>query len=101
MFTLYLSVGSRTCDRPEFINLAHCVYMCDYHIVLVMRYREKCLTREFLHILRKSWREFTEHYPLIRIKTVNHDKDRIHILVSISNDSCRKRDRNNKTKDVS
>ena len=24
-----------------------------------------------------------EHYPLIRIKTVNHDKDHIHMLVSI------------------
>ena len=25
----------------EFINLAHCVYTCDYHIVLVTRYRRK------------------------------------------------------------
>ena len=27
--------------------------------------------------------EITEHHPLIRFKTVNHDKDHIHILVSI------------------
>jgi len=27
--------------------------------------------------------EITEHYPLIQFKTVNHDKDHIHILVSI------------------
>lgn len=27
--------------------------------------------------------EVTEHYPLIRIKEVNHDKDHIHMLVSI------------------
>jgi len=27
--------------------------------------------------------EITEHYPLIRFKTINHDKDHIHLLVSI------------------
>ena len=27
--------------------------------------------------------ELTKHYPLIKIKTANHDKDHIHLLVSI------------------
>jgi len=27
--------------------------------------------------------EITEHYPLIKFRLVNHDKDHIHILVSI------------------
>ncbi len=27
--------------------------------------------------------EVTEHYPLIKFKEVNHDKDHIHLLVSI------------------
>ena len=31
----------------------------------------------------KKLAEVTEHYPLIRFKTINHDKDHIHIQVSI------------------
>jgi putative transposase len=31
----------------------------------------------------KKLAEITEHYPLIRIKAVNHDKDHVHMLVSI------------------
>ena len=27
--------------------------------------------------------EVTEHYPLIRFNTVNHDKDHVHLVVSI------------------
>jgi putative transposase len=31
----------------------------------------------------KKLAEIAEHYPLIKIMTVNHDKDHIHLLVSI------------------
>jgi putative transposase len=33
--------------------------------------------------ISKKLAEITEHYPMIRFKTVNHDKDHIHYLVSI------------------
>ena len=67
----------------ELVNLSHCVYQCDYHIVLVTRYRRKVFNEGIFAYLEKKLAEVTEHYPLIRIKTVNHDKDHIHMLVSI------------------
>ena len=67
----------------ELVNLSHCVYQCDYHIVLVTRYRRKVFNEGIFAYLDKKLAEITEHYPLIRIKTVNHDKDHIHMLVSI------------------
>jgi putative transposase len=67
----------------ELVNLSHCVYQCDYHIVLVTRYRRRVFNEGIFAYINKKLAEITEHHPLIRIKTVNHDKDHIHMLVSI------------------
>jgi putative transposase len=67
----------------ELTNLSHCVYQCDYHIVLVTRYRRKVINEGIFAYIEKKLAEIREHYPLIRIKVVNHDKDHIHMLVSI------------------
>jgi putative transposase len=37
----------------------------------------------FFEYIDKKLVEVTEHYPLIRINTVNHDKDHVHLLISI------------------
>ena len=81
-FSLHLSGRSIICVM-EFVNLAHCVYQCDYHIVLVARYRRKVFNEGIFAYFNKKLAEFTEHYPLINIKTVNHDKDHIYMLISI------------------
>ena len=68
-FSLYLSSKSIIRDM-EFINLAHCVYTCDYHIVLVTRYRRKVFNEGIFAHFEKELAGITEHYPLIRIKTM-------------------------------
>lgn len=65
------------------IHLAHCVYECDYHIVIVTKYRKKIFNEGIFAYFKIKLAEVTEHYPLIRIKEVNHDEDHIHFLVSI------------------
>jgi putative transposase len=65
------------------IHLSHCVYQCDYHIVLVTKYRKAIFNEGIFAYFKIKLAEVTEHYPLIKIKTVNHDKDHIHMLVSI------------------
>ena len=67
----------------EFIYLSHCVYYCDYHIVLVTKYRKAVLNKGIFAYFCKKFAEITEHYPLIQFKTVNHDKDHIHLHMSI------------------
>ena len=67
----------------EYINLSHCVYLCDYHIVLVTKYRRAVFNEGIFVYLDNKLAEIMEHYPLVKIKTVNHDKDHIHMLVSI------------------
>ena len=67
----------------ELIHLSHCVYQGDYHIVLVTKYRKKIFNDGIFAYFDKKLAEITEHYPLIRFKAVNHDKDHIHFLASI------------------
>ena len=67
----------------ELIHLSHCVYQCDYHIVLVAKYRRKIFNDGIFAYFDKKLAEITEHYPLLQFKAVNHDKDHIHFLVSI------------------
>ena len=67
----------------EFVHLLHCVYHCDYHIVLVTKYRKEVLSKGIFAYFSKKLAEVTEHYPLIWFKAINHDKDHIHLHMSI------------------
>ncbi len=64
-------------------SFSHCVYQCDYHVVLVTKYRKGIFNEGMFAYIHKKLAEITEHYPMIRFKAVNHDKDHIHLLVSM------------------
>jgi putative transposase len=67
----------------EFIHLSHCVYHCEYHVVLVTKYRKAIFNDGIFAYMSKKLAEISEHYPTIRFKTVNHDKDHIHLHMTI------------------
>lgn len=67
----------------EFKKLSHCVYRCDYHLVITSKYRKKVFNEGIFAYLNIKLKEIEEHYPLIHTKTVNHDKNHIHLLISI------------------
>ena len=67
----------------EFIHLSHCVYHCEYHVVLVTKYRKAVFNEGIFAYFDKKLAEITEHYPNIRFKTVNHDQDHIHLHLAI------------------
>lgn len=61
----------------------HCVYLCDYHLVLPTKYRHTVITDELWKYLYGKLVEITTYYPKLYFKEANHDKDHIHLLVSI------------------
>ncbi|MBU1036996.1 IS200/IS605 family transposase [Patescibacteria group bacterium] len=67
----------------EYRRLSHCVYYCDYHLVLVTKYRRKIFNEGIFAYFRDKLEEIRKHYPLIDYQVVNHDQDHIHLLVSI------------------
>ena len=62
---------------------SHCVYICDYHLVLVSKYRRKIFNKGVFAYFDTRLAEITKHYPEIEFKKVNHDSDHIHFLISI------------------
>ena len=70
--------------KKEYMRADHCVYLCDYHIVLVTKYRRNVIANEGIweHIKQKFY-EVTEYYPRLRIKEINHDINHVHVLISI------------------
>jgi len=67
----------------QLIRLAHTVYHCEYHLVIVTKYRREIFREGIFAYMKKQLAEITEHYPHLRFKEVNHDKDHIHMLLSI------------------
>lgn len=67
----------------ELIHLSHCVYHCDYHVVITTKYRRSIFNKGVFSHFDIKLAEIVEHYPLLKIKEVNHDKDHMHLLISI------------------
>ena len=67
----------------EYKRLSHCVYKCDYHIVLVTKYRRQVFNEGIFAYFEDKLKEIRKYYPLIEFETKNHDKDHVHLLVSI------------------
>src|SRR3989344_3690134 len=61
----------------------HSVYLCDYHLVLPTKYRRKVFDEALFSYVREKLLEITEHYPKLFVKTMNHDTDHVHLLISI------------------
>ena len=50
---------------------------------MVTKYRKAVFNEGIFAYMEKRLAENTEHYPLVRFGTVNHDKDHVHFFVSI------------------
>jgi len=50
---------------------------------MVTKYRKKVFNEGIFAYFDIKLAEITEHYPTIKFKTVNHDKDHLHMLISI------------------
>ncbi len=62
---------------------SHCVYQCEYHLVLATKYRRKIFNDGIFGYMLERLKEVKEHYPEIEILEIEHDKDHVHILISI------------------
>jgi len=67
----------------EYNKLSHCVYKCEYHLVLVTKYRRQVFNDGIFAYLEDKLKEIRKYYPVIEVETKNHDKDHIHMLISI------------------
>ena len=69
--------------QVQYRKQSNCVYHCHYHIVIVTKYRKKIFNAGVYGFFKKRLEKIHEHYPQIEFIEQNHDKDHIHLLVSI------------------
>ncbi|MBI3330171.1 MAG: IS200/IS605 family transposase [Nitrospinae bacterium] len=69
--------------RQELKTLYHCVYNLQYHLVLVTKYRRKCITTAMLARLREILAATTAKWGGELIEC-NGEADHVHLLISLS-----------------
>ena len=60
----------------------HCVYQLDYHLVLVTKYRKKCLNNAMLKMIEDSAAERCTSRDG-ELVTFNGESDHVHLLISL------------------
>jgi putative transposase len=70
-------------QKKAYRKTSHSTYLCDYHIVFPTKYRRPCITDELWKYLYSKLLEITTYYPELYFYEANHDKDHIHILISV------------------
>ncbi|WP_338453677.1 IS200/IS605 family transposase [Candidatus Bealeia paramacronuclearis] len=61
----------------------HCAYQCEYHLVIVSKYRRKIFNEGSFAYFTEVMNQIREKMPEVIILTMNHDKDHIHLHLSI------------------
>lgn len=68
--------------QAEFSKLYHCIYALHYHLVIVTKYRRKCLTGAMLARFRELAQARCEGWGGT-LTEVNGERDHVHMLVSL------------------
>jgi putative transposase len=64
-------------------KLFHCVYKLNYHLVLVTKYRRKCINSELLERLNQIIQELCQKWDCKLIE-FNGEPDHIHLLLDLN-----------------
>jgi putative transposase len=64
-------------------TLYHCVYSLQYHLVLVTKYRRKCLNQEMRERLKELFFGLCQKWEC-ELKECNGEEDHMHLLVSLT-----------------
>lgn len=67
----------------EFTFGSHYVYHCRYHVVLPTKYRRKIFNDGTFSFFKKCVGIICKRCPQIEVLELNHDRDHIHMLISI------------------
>ena len=69
-------------EQQHFSKLYHCVFALHYHLVIVTKYRRKCITAPMLDSLRITAAARCEGWGG-KLVELNGDADHVHMLVNL------------------
>ena len=69
-------------EQPQFSKLYHCFYALHYHLVLVTKYRRKCISAPMLTALRSIAAARSEGWGG-ELMQFNGEADHVHLLIAL------------------
>lgn len=69
-------------NKLEIKTLNHCAYSLNYHLVMVTKYRKRCLTQPMLDEFSQQARERCLAWGG-EVKEVNGEADHVHLLIEL------------------
>ena len=70
-------------ERQELFRLHHCVYNLKYHLVLVTKYRRKCITPPMLERIAEVFGTLCKKWEC-ELLEFNGEADHVHLLLSLN-----------------
>jgi putative transposase len=64
-------------------TLYHCTYNLNYHLVIVTKYRRKCINKPMLESLESIFTELCQKWEC-ELLEFNGEKDHVHLLISLN-----------------
>ena len=72
-----------TMNNQDLKTLHHCIYDLKYHLVLVTKYRRKCINKVILERLEQHFNRLLETWGC-RLLEFNGETDHVHILMALN-----------------
>ena len=69
--------------KQELSTLFHCTFNLNYHLVMVTKYRRKCITAPMLERLKVICTELTEKWDC-ELLEFNGEADHVHLLLALN-----------------
>ncbi len=69
--------------KQDLNTLYHCVYDLKYHLVLVTKYRRKCINKAILERLREHFERLLHTWDC-RLLEFNGESDHVHMLLALN-----------------
>jgi putative transposase len=69
--------------KQPFKHLFHCAFNLNYHLVIVTKYRRKCITASMLQRLKTICTELTQKWAC-ELLEFNGEADHLHLLLSLN-----------------
>lgn len=70
-------------EKQDLSTLYHCTFSLNYHLVMVTKYRRRCITAPMLERLRLICTELTAKWGC-KLLEFNGEADHVHLLLSLN-----------------
>ena len=69
--------------KQKLTTLNHCVFSIHFHLVLVTKYRKKCISAEILHELKNIFTNLCKKWECELVE-FNGEPDHVHLLLALT-----------------